>query len=1620
MVHRVGRRVALSAARYHAASHIGLRLVVDRGIELGAASADDGGGQGVCRHIHIVAVGRNSLHGACLPAAGNGRSGISRKRTLGLGRPWADGHQTAARAVGTAGEVPEAAAADADSPERAAFRGALSRDIRSQIARQVGDIRATGEIAANGHAFCRGIERRCIVAFNGQIIGIIGALAEIHADFRILLRRGHIGLDRAANGRRIADGLGLGILVGAARIALLSVKGRECHSVTSEGRTLRRCQLYLAAHLGRGNRGTASAHERTTVSRGICHYLRGALGRKGQFLAAQHIGPRQGDGAAALVLGRGHHALERHGSGSTAKGLCRNDVGLAAFHRYSAFACKSSAIQRDAGIAVILRLGDQSTAADETGRRHAGDAGARGPGILGLDGDIAAFRISSCKRAVLQRDGRRAAGAALGIGRTEFRRAREASLIGIDGRLSMLSSLSRKVRPCRQVAAFHRDAGFLVRIEDGHRGAHADRTRKAGRSCRHLGIGLAVCRQGEFFTCIDRGIRHGDLGPLAGAGAIAGLNTGVILHIDPGGLVVQRSLDRIRRAAGAALLSIHGFIGILQYTGGIERSSVIRWATVAVCNRRADGGHHHIGVEAHSAHGGTRHGLIDIQFFPGVHGCCLGYNLAARHLGRRSCIDSVDADAGRDGRTACRSLDGIELRLHFIVGIHRQGVIGLDITAAHQCGRCAIQIVDSHGNTGADYRTGHTEDMRIHFTCAVCGHADSARIGQAVLPARRNGAAREFCRGIEIVIDHADAGPDGTAGNGRADGRRSADKSGLMIVVGSHRESHILARDILDERLRAAAEFCGRCCSCCRAGAIGAARDSQAVCIGDHIRSLTRLYIDGTAVDRGFRFIAAAELCLRRAVKDERIRSCTDAGTAGGSADANGQRAHMALALSFIFGIDGNVISSSSGMIGIDRGIGERGFGRSADLVHRDGARCAHAHIAGNRSTGGQSHALEVMLPVGSHYDALAGIRADLDAIAVHAAGQGHRIRFLPFGRQRAAENLAGSRAGDSIVADAHADAGLAAGCHRQSPGVIAQVFTAIGHDDNIARIGQTAVLHSCRYMVANLVDGDVAGNGKFSCCSSSYAHGCDGRISRRLNRDVLALQCTVANSCRRILVDAVDGHTSTNGSVPAARPRKGRTGDLAFARRLYIHNGRLIFILIDEAVPDFSRNGLVDESRRCGALHGYLAGTADADTHRRQDRGIRGVHCHRAILDVLQDCGDKSCTGLLPGVFCTGRCAAHIVIGHGAADGNFTARADASGHSQTVVAARSLYLGALGVGQDRVFGLMTALIIQGLADDCFRIAAAVVDRNGAAESRVFAGCHSCADAVDLAGILGGHFDGRTVRTFGRDTAAGQVGTDVVVQTIVGQGSPNACRLAVGHGTGYVHGLGVARRIHLEVVRGQGGIRHLGLDPVVLILPGHATHAAEVLRASSHAGRHIDRQRIRIGLGRNGIGRKHSIVDGRREIVVQFGHVDCRAGRIAAGAGHHKGGTHAEAAPVAVIVHGFSCRHRVPIVLIVFVIGILVVGTAVRINASVFGKLLMIPVVPQEVLIRLGFCRAAGGIVCADRDGIRRHPGAAIDAGLHIIVQAVVDHGSGKGVVCPITTHGDAGRDGRRNLPGGQ
>ena len=80
----------------------------------------------------------------------------------------------------------------------------------------------------------------------------------------------------------------------------------------------------------------------------------------------------------------------------------------------------------------------------------------------------------------------------------------------------------------------------------------------------------------------------------------------------------------------------------------------------------------------------------------------------------------------------------------------------------------------------------------------------------------------------------------------------------------------------------------------------------------------------------------------------------------------------------------------------------------------------------------------------------------------------------------------------------------------------------------------------------------------------------------------------------------------------------------------------------------------------------------------------------------------------------------------------------------------------------------------------------------------------------------------------------------------------------------------------------------------------------------------------------------------------------------------------------------------------------------------------MLLVVPQKVLIRFGFCRTAGGIVGADRDGIRRDIGTTRNIRIHRIVQPIVDHGPGKGVVRPTAAHSDACGDGRRDLLGGQ
>ena len=62
-------------------------------------------------------------------------------------------------------------------------------------------------------------------------------------------------------------------------------------------------------------------------------------------------------------------------------------------------------------------------------------------------------------------------------------------------------------------------------------------------------------------------------------------------------------------------------------------------------------------------------------------------------------------------------------------------------------------------------------------------------------------------------------------------------------------------------------------------------------------------------------------------------------------------------------------------------------------------------------------------------------------------------------------------------------------------------------------------------------------------------------------------------------------------------------------------------------------------------------------------------------------------------------------------------------------------------------------------------------------------------------------------------------------------------------------------------------------------------------------------------------------------------HVHGCAGCIVLGAGHHKGGTHTEAALVAVEVHFFTGRIQA-----VAAVGGLVIGRTVRIHAGIFGS----------------------------------------------------------------------------------
>ena len=483
----------------------------------------------------------------------------------------------------------------------------------------------------------------------------------------------------------------------------------------------------------------------------------------------------------------------------------------------------------------------------------------------------------------------------------------------------------------------------------------------------------------------------------------------------------------------------------------------------------------------------------------------------------------------------------------------------------------------------------------------------------------------------------------------------------------------------------------------------------------------------------------------------------------------------MAFALGHIVGFHGHITGHAVIQLGIDVRAGHGCPGGPADVVHRHRAGGTHGHRVRTGQTGCQGHALQVMLTGRGHSHALLRIA--------------HRLGLLAPGLQGTFFHSAFHIARDGIVADAHAEPCIA-GRTAHRPGIVRQGFLPIGQYADVAAAGQGAARHSSLHVVANLVHGDVPCKSYLAGQSCSHTNGRNGGIPVCLHGGMLVFDRAAAHGGRSILVDAVDGYASAAGKGATACAYHSRTVDLAVARCLYAHNSSLVFILVDGAVLDFCRNSLVDERRRRCALHGHLAGAAHAHSGRGQGGTIHRLYGRTPAGHMGQGGLVQGRPSLLAGFCRAGGSAAHIVVGHGAAQGHLAAGTDVAGSSHPHIVAFGFHFHSFGIGHCSIFYRIGPVFRAHFPYYGFRVAAAMVHHHGTVHGCRLAGGHSSPDAIDLARILAFHIHAHTGgRRFRRHAASGQVGTDVVVQAIVGQGGPNACRLAVGHGTGHVHSL---------------------------------------------------------------------------------------------------------------------------------------------------------------------------------------------------------------------------------------
>ena len=490
------------------------------------------------------------------------------------------------------------------------------------------------------------------------------------------------------------------------------------------------------------------------------------------------------------------------------------------------------------------------------------------------------------------------------------------------------------------------------------------------------------------------------------------------------------------------------------------------------------------------------------------------------------------------------------------------------------------------------------------------------------------------------------------------------------------------------------------------------------------------------------------------------------------------------------------------------------------------------------------------MLAIGGGDNALACISDDLlvfrhrclDAGIVHGLRESYALIIFASRLEGAACYCGGCIACDFVAADADADTGAAFKCaDTEGTGVVAQLFPAIGQDADVAGTCQGTVRNASLHIIADLVDGHVAGDANVTGCGCADTGGGDIIVARGLHQGIRIGNLAAARngSCRSLL-DAVDADPGPAGEGTTAGCGDGNgidgtlavgcNGDVACCASLCSLDGRVLY---------FCRNVLVDQCGSCAALDGHFAGTAHAHTDGGQLGGVSRMERCLSCIGGRKGSVYHSGTGLLPGFACTG--AAHIVIGYSAAQGDFPCYIYVAHHGQPGIAAGGFDVGIGNVRESRLFlsdGL--AVCIFSFTDDGFCIAAAVVDGCRTAEAGALAGCYRSSDGIELACIGSGNVQVHARFRQVRHRTAGQVGLNLVGELVVGHRCADAGFASIGHGTGHVHFFGTAVRRNGQLICSNGGVADLGQNIVVLGLPGYTGGTAKALGTGGNAGCHVD------------------------------------------------------------------------------------------------------------------------------------------------------------------------------------